>query len=95
MLRVYFNSLIDTNSHPEMENITKRSDAIALAKQTTTNPITPLEFAPGDYLVFSEIILVDDTAPEYQGVDTEFIINDLKPQAPDAEYSTHRKWHPK
>ena len=91
MINVYFNCLIDTESHPEIAEITTKKAMLEIAAKLTTNKVSPIDWESGCYLVFSEIIQVDETSEENQGYSIEAIINNLSPQCPDAEYSTHRR----
>lgn len=90
IVSVYFNCLIDTQSHPEIEYMTKK-EMMEVASRSTTNKITFVDWEKRSYLVFAEIINVDPFSKENRGYSMEAIINDLHPQCPEAEFSCYRK----
>ena len=91
MLTVYFNCLIDTQSHPEIENISSKKEMMEIAATLTTNKIVAIDWEANEYLVFAEVIEVDETSEENRDYSIEAVINSLSPQVTDAEYSTHKK----
>jgi hypothetical protein len=90
IVSVYFNCLIDTESHPEIEQMTKK-EIMEVASKLTTNKITFVDWEKGSYLIFAEIIDVDPFSKENRGYSMEAIINDLHPQCPEPEFSFYRK----
>lgn len=91
MLTVYFNCLIDTQSHPEIENISSKKEMMEIAATLTTNKIVAIDWEANEYLVFAEVIEVDETSEENRDYSIEAVINSLSPVVRDAEYSTHKK----
>ena len=88
MIKVYFNCLIDTESHPQ---ITSKKSAVQLAQTLTTNQITPAHWEADDdykYLIFREAIEIANVSDD----ELEEAINQLKPQAPEAEFSSYRRF---
>jgi hypothetical protein len=90
MVSVYFNCLIDIESHPEIEYMTKQ-EMMEVASRLTTNKVVFVDREKRSYLIFAEIIDVDIFSKENRGYSMEAIINDLRPQCPEAEFSFYRK----
>ena len=91
MIKVYYNCLIDSESHPQ---ITSKKSAVLLAQTLTTNQITPAHCEADEdykYLIFREAIEIDDVSDG----ELEDTINQLKPQAPEAEFSCYRRFRNK
>jgi hypothetical protein len=89
MIKAYFNCLIDTESHPQ---ITTKKSAIEIATNMTTNHISVALWEADEdykYLMFREVMVIDDSLPDF---DLEGAINALRPQCPDAEFSSYRRF---
>jgi hypothetical protein len=74
MIKVYYNCLIDSESHPQ---ITSKKSAVLLAQTLTTNQITPAHWEADEdykYLIFREAIEIDDVSDG----ELEDTINQLK-----------------
>lgn len=91
MLTVYFNCLIDTETHPQIANISTKKEMMEIAATLTTNKIVAIDWQANDYLVFAEVIEVDETSEENREYSIEAVINSLSPKVSDAEYSSHTK----
>jgi hypothetical protein len=90
MINVYYSCLLDEENCPEITTASKKK-ALELAQQKTSNPVSVAHFEKGEFLVFFEKILIDETAPDNKGFSLEAIISSLKPECSDAEYSCYRK----
>lgn len=94
MIKVYYNCMIDSESHPQ---ITSKKSAVQLAQTLTTNQITLAHWEADEnykYLIFREAIEIDDV-DDVDDDELEDAINALKPQAPEAEFSSYRRFKSK